>query len=156
MRWLLTHFRVPVFFSGWTMNAWSRFARQKGERTSSALIAEQLPQGAAPEMIPMRKLLPVPHSQQRREGSAAMLALLCGFSSAPASASAPFGSASPLCGWISENRLGFVKLLPQLPTRPRLGTDSPTPLPEFRSAVSRPLPLAIAAQKYSLRLEGSQ
>ena len=30
-------------------------------------------------MIPMRKLLPVPHSQQRREGSAALLALLCGF-----------------------------------------------------------------------------
>ena len=28
--------------SGWTMNAWSRFARQKGERTSSALISEQL------------------------------------------------------------------------------------------------------------------
>ena len=25
-----------------TMNAWSRFARQKGERTSSALISEQL------------------------------------------------------------------------------------------------------------------
>ena len=31
-------------------------------------------------MIPMRKLLPVPHSQQRREGSTALLALLCGFS----------------------------------------------------------------------------
>ena len=26
-------------------------------------------------MIPMRKLLPVPHSQQRREGSTALLAL---------------------------------------------------------------------------------
>ena len=52
-------------------------------------------------------------------------------------------------------QLGFVKLLPQLPTRPRLGTDSPAPLPEFRSAVPRPLPLALAAQKYSLRLEGS-
>ena len=48
-----------------------------------------------------------------------------------------------------------VKLLPQLPTRPRLGTGSPAPLPEFRSAVPRPLPLALAAQKYSLRLEGS-
>ena len=52
-------------------------------------------------------------------------------------------------------QLGFVKLLPQLPTRPRLGTGSPAPLPEFRSAVPRPLPLALAAQKYSLRLEGS-
>ena len=30
-------------------------------------------------MIPMRKLLPVPHSQQRREGSTALLSLLCGF-----------------------------------------------------------------------------
>ena len=40
-------------------------------------------------------------------------------------------------------------------TRPRLGTGSPAPLPEFRSAVPRPLPLALAAQKYSLRLEGS-
>ncbi len=28
--------------SGWTMNTWSRFARQKEERTSSALTSEQL------------------------------------------------------------------------------------------------------------------
>ena len=40
----------------------------------------------------MRKLLPFPHSQQRREGGTALLALLCGFSSSSAFGSVGFGS----------------------------------------------------------------
>ena len=85
--------------SGWTMNTWSRFARQKEERTSSALIAAAL--HSAPAELPadfcrqvcrvreagwwlVRARNTTTNNSTTAHGStrSALLALLCGFSPA--------------------------------------------------------------------------
>ena len=89
-----------MFISGWTMNAWSRFARQKEERTSSALTRRfelrtttptasycgnpSAPCLKAPEIIPSHAQAAARSPTRNSGGGAARLYSLCSVDFSPA------------------------------------------------------------------------